>query len=114
MHELSIAQNIIQIVGDHVPDGQKSEVRAVRVKIGKLSNILCDSLLFGFEALTRDTSLENARLEIDQIPLTIRCRECGEESVLEDYAFSCPRCESTAIQVVSGNELMVSEIELND
>jgi len=114
MHELSIAQNIISIVQENLNTEQRNAVKKVRVKVGKLTNILVDSLVFGFEALTKDTNLDGVTLEVENIPLTIQCQDCKETSTLDDYIFSCPGCHSTAITLVSGNELMVSEIELND
>ena len=114
MHELSVAQNIIEIVQDNLSEEQKDLVKIIRVKIGKLTNILVDSLQFGFEALTRETNLDGAVLEIEQLPLTIKCLDCGNQDSQEDYIFQCSSCGSTNIQVVSGNELMVSEIELKD
>jgi len=114
MHELSIAQNIIDIVQENLAPDQKQAVKTVRVKVGKLSNILVDSLLFGFEALTKETNLEGVTLEVEQLPLRIKCNDCGKETDLDDYVFSCPICQSLAIKVISGQELLVQEIELND
>ncbi len=114
MHELSIAQNIIEIVQDHLPEDQKYSVKTVRVKIGKLTNILPDSLVFSFDALTRETNLNGASLEIEHLPLTIECGDCGLQSSGNEFIFACPECGSTSIKIVSGNELMVTEIELND
>jgi hydrogenase nickel incorporation protein HypA/HybF len=114
MHELSIAQNIIEIVQENLAPNQKQAVKTVRIKVGKLTNILVDSLLFGFEALTRDTNLDGVKLEVEQLPLRIKCNDCGKETDLDNYVFSCPTCQSSAIKVVSGQELMVQEIELND
>ena len=114
MHELSIAQNIISIVQEHLSEEQKFSVKYVRVKVGKLTNILTDSLIFGFDALTRETNLDGVVLEVEHIPLTIDCGDCGKSTSLDDYIFKCPHCQGTSISVVSGNELMVSEIELDD
>jgi hydrogenase nickel incorporation protein HypA/HybF len=114
MHELSIAQSIISIVQENLNQEQQHSVKCVKVKIGKLSNILVDSLVFGFEALTKETNLDGVVLEVENIPLTIRCKDCETLTSLDDYIFSCPACDSTAITLVSGTELMVSEIELND
>jgi hydrogenase nickel incorporation protein HypA/HybF len=114
MHELSIAQNIISIVQEHLNEEQMFSVKYVRVKVGKLSNILTDSLIFGFDALTKDTNLDGVTLEVEHIPLTIECKNCGKSTSLENYIFQCPSCRGTSISVVSGNELMVSEIELDD
>ena len=114
MHELSIAQNIISIVQENLKDEQRNSVKRVRVKIGKLTNILADSLLFSFEALTKETNLDGVVLEVENIPLTIKCKDCEKLTSLDDYIFCCPACQSTSITLISGNELMVSEIELND
>lgn len=114
MHELSIAQNIIDIVQENLAPDQRQVVKTVRVKVGKLTNILVDSLMFGFEALAKETNLEGVTLEVEQLPLRIKCNDCGKETDLDDYAFSCPVCDSSAIKVISGQELLVQEIELND
>jgi hydrogenase nickel incorporation protein HypA/HybF len=114
MHELSIAQEIISIVQQHVPAGQSQSVKAVRMKIGKMTAILPDSLQFCFDALITGSPMEGAKLEIDSIPLTLRCHECKKESALEGCAFVCPECGSANMQVIAGNELNIIEIELHD
>jgi hydrogenase nickel incorporation protein HypA/HybF len=114
MHELSIAQNIIEIVQDNLSQSQKDLVKIVRVKVGKLTNILVDSLTFSFEALTKDTNLAGAVLEVEQLPLTTKCQDCGHQDSQEDFIFQCSACLSTDIKIISGSELMVSEIELKD
>lgn len=114
MHELSIAQNIIEIVLENLADDQKQLVKVVRVKIGKLTNILPDSLLFSFEALTKETSLDGTKLEIEHLPLRIKCMDCGEITTSNEFIFSCQNCKGNRINIISGNEFLVSEIELND
>ena len=114
MHELSIAQNIIEIVNDNLNDHQKNIVKSVRVKVGKLTNILPDSLVFSFEALVKDTDLDGAVLEIEHLPIKIKCAECGAVSTSDDFQFSCEKCGGNQIKILSGNEFLVSEIELND
>jgi hydrogenase nickel incorporation protein HypA/HybF len=114
MHELSIAQNIIEIVYDNLNEHQKTSVKSVRVKIGKLNNILPDSLVFGFEALTQNTDLDGAVLEIEHLPIKIKCTDCGAVSTCDNFLFSCENCGGNQIKILSGDELLVSEIELND
>ncbi len=114
MHELSIAQEIISIVEQHVPTGQSQSVKAVRMKIGKMTAILPDSLQFCFDALIAGSPMEGAKLEIDSVPLTLRCHECKRESAVEGFAFVCPGCGSADMQIVAGNELNIVEIELDD
>ena len=112
MHELSIAQSILDIVNQHLPEGNSNEVKSVKVRIGKLSNVLPDSLSFCFEAITKDSEFEKTKLIIDIIPIKIGCKDCHEITEIKDYAFSCPSCKSTNISVISGYDLNVDEIEL--
>jgi hydrogenase nickel incorporation protein HypA/HybF len=112
MHELSIAQSILEIVDQHLPAENHNQVKSVIVRIGKLSNVLPDSLSFCFEALTRDTEFENTKLIIKTVPITIECKNCGKISETENFVFLCPSCSSNEISVIGGNDLNVEEIEI--
>jgi hydrogenase nickel incorporation protein HypA/HybF len=114
MHELSVAQEILGIVHQYVPDPPAGSVKSVKVKIGKLSNILTDSLSFCFEAITSETPLNGTALEIVETPVKIKCAECNKESEIDPPVFACPNCGNNQIKIISGTELQVSEIELFD
>ena len=77
----------ISIIQEYINEDQKNTVKTIRLKIGKLTNVLTDSLLFGFEVLTKDTYLEGANLEIEHLPVRIRCEACGEETTIENFLF---------------------------
>lgn len=113
MHELSIAQEIFSIVDQYVPD-DKSDVTVIRVKIGKFSNVIVDSLKFCFDAVKSDTELSEAELIVEEVPITVKCRECESANELENYTVVCQSCASTNTELIAGNELNVSEIELKD
>lgn len=112
MHELSIAQEIFTIVQQNVEDEKQKLVRSINVKIGKLSNVLPDSLLFCFDAIKINTNLQNASLMIDRTPVIIECESCFSKSEIEPPIFACPNCKSNKIKMISGDELLVREIEL--
>lgn len=114
MHELSVAQEILGIINQYVPDSKPNTVKSVKVSVGKLSNILKDSLTFCFEAITSDTPLQGTRLEIVEIPVKIQCASCNEVSEIDEPVFACPNCGDNQIKVISGTELNVDEIELYD
>jgi hydrogenase nickel incorporation protein HypA/HybF len=114
MHELSIAQEIIGIVQENLPKGNGHSVKLVKLKIGKLTNLLPDSLEFCFDALIQKTPLDGARLEIQHIPVSVRCEQCRAVSEIEGIAFMCPLCGSPEIKMIAGDELQVSEIEISD
>jgi len=114
MHELSVAQEILGIINQYVTDPKLNTVKSVKVSVGKLSNILKDSLTFCFEAITSDTPLQGTRLEIVEIPVKIQRASCNEVSELDEPVFACPNCGDNQIKVISGTELKVDEIELFD
>lgn len=114
MHELSIAQEILGIVYQYVPNPQDNYVKSVKVEVGKMSNVLTDSLTFCFDAITQNTPLMGVKLEISEIPVSILCTSCNTTSEIEPPVFVCPKCESNQIKIISGTEMRVDEIEVND
>ncbi len=114
MHEISIAEEIIEIVSGYLPQAKNISVKSVMINLGKFSNIMPEALKFGFEVLINDTKLNGATLNINKIPLTIRCNNCGTESELDEPFFYCPNCESGSVEILTGMEMNVIEIELND
>jgi hydrogenase nickel incorporation protein HypA/HybF len=114
MHELSVAQNIIEIVQRHVPETEWERVAAVRLKIGMTAGVVPDSLEFSFKAITAETPLRHTRLKIDLIPFLIKCRACNIVTENEAGFAVCGECGDTNIEILSGSELIVSEIEVTE
>lgn len=113
MHELSIAQEILNIVRSNLPS-ENSKLKSVKVKVGQLSGVLPDSLKFCFESILYQTEFDGAILEIINVPIKIRCLECGRESIIEEPIFNCPVCNSFNVQLLEGRELQITEIEIDE
>ncbi len=114
MHELSIAQEIVRTVDEaRMNAGVGLRVVVVRLKIGRLTAVVPDCLKFYYEMLTKDTPLEGAEVEFEIVPLTARCGSCGKEFQSEDVIFLCPECGSQG-EIVTGRELLVDSIEVDD
>jgi hydrogenase nickel incorporation protein HypA/HybF len=111
MHEMSIAQNIVEIVDD-ASGGKPDIVEQVFVDVGTLVAVVPDSLEFCYSAITAGTPLEQSRIVIRVIPVRVHCAECDRTSEVESFVFRCPGCDGTSLQVLSGNELSVTEIEV--
>ena len=114
MHEISAAQNIVDILLRSVPAADLPTVRQVKIKVGSTSGVVPDSLAFAFEGLVRQTDLCNARLNIDLIACLVRCNTCGAVSLSDLGLALCPVCGSLKARIISGAELEVSEVELED
>lgn len=113
MHEMSIAQSLIEIVREEMARHEVQRLRSVRLRIGQMSAIVPESLSFCFEVLTGGTELEGATLVMDVIPLTGVCRGCGTEFRVEEYTFLCPCCGGTDIEAVAGQDLSIVEMEVD-
>jgi hydrogenase nickel incorporation protein HypA/HybF len=114
MHELSIAESILEIVRTNVPPEEQYSVKSVKLKVGKLAGVVADSLDFCFTAITQETPFKGVVLDIELIPFVVKCKGCGASSESEAGVVLCPACGSAETDVVSGTELQVIEIELHD
>jgi hydrogenase nickel incorporation protein HypA/HybF len=112
MHEMSLAESILQIVEDTARSSAADQVRAVRLEIGALSHVERDALRFCFDAVTRGTVADGARLEIDATPGRAWCMPCSESVELARLGDACPRCGSYQLQVTQGEEMRVKDIEV--
>jgi hydrogenase nickel incorporation protein HypA/HybF len=114
MHELSIAQNILEIVLANLPAGEEHSVRSVKVKVGEQSGVVADSLEFCFTAITQGTPLEGAVLDVMRVPFALKCKKCDASFQSEAGIVLCPSCGGMDVEVLSGTELQVVELELRD
>lgn len=109
MHELAIVTGVVEICEQHA-DGRR--LLAVTLAIGALSGVVPDALEFCFEAVTKGTLLEGARLEIERVPATGFCDACGEVSSIEGFIDPCPRCGGFPLEIRSGEEMRVKDLEV--
>lgn len=115
MHEMSIADSILSIVKEELQKHQLHTLLLVRVRYGAMSSVVPESLRFCFEAMTTGTPLEGARMELEEIPVILRCCACGTEFAPEDgqlLGAVCPSCgQPLGHAVVQGRELYIQHIE---
>jgi len=114
MHELGIAQNILDIVRQSVSDDQVAAVRRIRIRVGPLSGVVADSLEFCFNALLNETEMKQAGLVMETVPTEALCIDCRQKFTVDGFAFHCPSCKSANLELISGRELEVVDIELAD
>jgi hydrogenase nickel incorporation protein HypA/HybF len=115
MHEMSIADALIRIVEGEMKTHGLRTVRRIKIRHGALSTMVPEALDFAFEAMTRDTPLQNAVLEYEKVPLTMSCHGCGATFTPEVHSLHyapCPSCgEEFGHTVLTGKELNIDQIE---
>lgn len=114
MHELGVAQNIVDIVRQSIPVDREASVKKIRIRIGQLSGVVAESLEFCFHAIVSETGMKQAGLVMETMPTVSRCTDCGHQFRVDDFAFTCPACESVNLEMLSGRELEIVDIELSD
>jgi hydrogenase nickel incorporation protein HypA/HybF len=115
MHEMGIAIEIVKITIDSIPTELKNPtVKRIHLEIGKLAAVVPTSLQFCFEVVTKDTILEGAKLHIEEIPVWAKCKNCGYFWMATEPIFMCKKCDSGAVEIVSGQELDITGIEVDD
>jgi hydrogenase nickel incorporation protein HypA/HybF len=109
MHELSLADAIVSVACANA--GGRQVVR-VEVKVGRLRQVVPSALELAFQLVAEGTAAEAAELEIEDVPIRIRCGACAAESRVDDFPLACPRCGSLDAELVGGDELLIEALEL--
>lgn len=108
MHELSIAESVVEAVLERTGD---RHVTTVRLQVGRLCGVVPDALMFCFELATAGTPLEGAVLQIDHPSGRAHCRDCRSDFTLHDLILLC-ECGSADVEVTAGRELQVLSVEV--
>jgi hydrogenase nickel incorporation protein HypA/HybF len=108
VHELAIAQGVIDAVTSRLPGDR---VTRVCLEIGSLSGVVADSLRFCFDLATEGTSLAGASLEISETAARCHCRACGREFSPDGLLPLCG-CGSANVQVLAGEDLLITSVQV--
>jgi len=114
MHEMGIANSILEGVAKELQRRPGSRATKVGVRIGELAGVDPDALSFAFEALTLDTDFAGLALDVEYVAPRGRCRACGREFDVRNYELLCPDCGSLNTEHVSGDELEFTYLEIED
>jgi hydrogenase nickel incorporation protein HypA/HybF len=112
MHEMSIAQSLIEILAEEMEKHGARTLRTVHLKIGQLSAIVPEALSFCFQVISEGTEMAGANLVMDIVPLQGYCPGCDKGFEIKDYHFACPLCGGTNIETIAGQDLAIVDMEV--
>ena len=112
MHELSIVEALLDQVRQEARAYPALRVHAVRLRIGALRQIVPETLKFCFAAAVQGTELASCSLELEQLPAVARCLKCNLTFPVEDNWFQCPHCSEPGSEMLTGNELELTSLDL--
>ena len=113
MHEISICESILGVLKDQAREQKFDRVSRVCVEIGPLSGVEIEALKFGFDVVMRGSIAEDAILDIIETPAKAWCHSCGKDFVIAERYDPCPECGSYQLQVTSGEEMRIKQLEVN-
>src|SRR5512139_4044981 len=105
MHELSIAQSIVDSAREHAAAHGGRRVLRVGVRVGEISGVAVDALEFCFGMTVKDTDLDGAALDFERVPVRYRCGGCAHEFHPVEFLAECPACGHSGSTMVAGDEL---------
>lgn len=112
MHELSIAKSLIELACGEAEKVDRA-VEAVHIKVGAMSGVVPETLVYAYEFVSQGTILEGSRLIIEDVPVTIFCQPCGELQELSGIqSFACPECGAVSSDLRAGRELEITALEV--
>lgn len=114
MHELSIARTITETALAELAKHPDHTVLKIVMRIGSLSDVVPDSLLFGFNAIKLESALSNTELVIEVIPAAGICNVCKHTFELSELSFQCPHCGDSDIKISGGRELDIAYLEIEE
>ena len=112
MHELSIAQALVEQVEQVVAAEGAARATKVMIAVGALSGADPEALRSAFPLVAEGTTAEGAELIVEWVPVRVRCLECGSEFVADDGFMGCAVCASREVEWLSGRELHIQSIEV--
>jgi hydrogenase nickel incorporation protein HypA/HybF len=114
LHEVGIASSILETVYAEARRRPESRIIAVGLRIGELSNVDKDALTFAFDALTHNSPWQDLKVEIEWCPRKQKCLACAEEFSVDHYHLNCPKCGDAATTMISGTELDIAYLDVED
>lgn len=111
MHEIRIAKDLSEIVLEVANRENLSKVTEVNICFGKMVQIVPDIFGFSFKEIVKDTIAKDTGINIEILPVIMKCNRCDNEFRLIEIDFLCNKCGSAELDILSGKELFVKSIE---
>jgi hydrogenase nickel incorporation protein HypA/HybF len=115
MHELSVAQHLVELIEHELRDAGRVRVTAVLLRVGPLSGVEPAALRFAYDSATAGTMLAGSTLTIEDVRPAVFCETCSLERQIDSVQrLRCPVCDAPTPNLVRGRELEVVSVEVVD
>ena len=113
MHEITLCQNVVDIITHHAQHNNAHRITAVWLEIGAFSYVESEALNFCFELVCRETLAEGCQLHLIMPPAQSWCYDCQQEiALLSPKALICPQCGGRNLRVTADDGMKIKRIEI--
>ena len=113
MHEIYLVKNIFDRIQEEFPE-KYEDVSSVHLKVGLLSNVQPILIQNAYKAYVMECpQFYNTKLEVEVLPILIKCEKCGETTEVKQNKFVCGHCGNPTRNIIQGEELYINEINFN-
>jgi hydrogenase nickel incorporation protein HypA/HybF len=112
MHEMSLCEGVLKILQMEAVKQGYNKVKMVWLEIGELSSVELGAMKFSFDVVMKNSLAEGAVLKIITLPGTAWCMQCSKNVLVKQRYAECPDCGSYQLQIVSGDEMRIKELEV--
>jgi len=115
MHELSIALSILDIASEESERRGGVRVMAIHIRIGPMSGVVKEALASAFELARESSPFDDCRLVVEDVPIVVDCAACGAATAVESIQqMCCSRCGTPAVELLSGREMEITAMEIEE
>lgn len=110
MHELTIAQSIVELAEDVTLKEKADSICSIDIEIGALSGVVLEALEFALEMTVKNTKLENAEINYLKINGKADCINCNFRFETNDLLALCPKCNGANFKIIDGKQLRIKSL----
>lgn len=113
MHELAVTKGLLKICLEEGEKHKIKKIRKINIKVGELTDLLPACIEYYFNIVSKDTIAENTKINVENIPVEIKCNECGYSGVLGKNNYVCPKCKGIVYEITKGKEFYLDTMEVD-
>ena len=113
MHELAVTKGLLKICLEEGEKHKIKKIRKINIKVGELTDLLPACIEYYFNIVSKDTIAENTKINVEKIPVEIKCNECGYSVVLGKNNYVCPKCKGIVYEITKGKEFYLDTMEVD-
>ena len=113
MHELAVTKGLLKICLEEGEKHKIKKIRKINIKVGELTDLVPACIEYYFNIVSKDTIAENTKINVEKIPVEIKCNKCGYSGVLGKNNYVCPKCKGIVYEITKGKEFYLDTMEVD-